>query len=107
MPKIIFKSADGSARIVDVDTGVSLMQAAVMNGVDGIIGECGGSAMCATCHVYVDEAFIGHLRDVTSIESDMLDCAASERRGNSRLACQIIVNSDIDGLVVSLPEHQQ
>jgi ferredoxin, 2Fe-2S len=107
LPKITFLNADGQVRTLDAETGVSLMQTAVLNGIDGIVGECGGSAMCATCHVYVDESFADHLTPPTSIENEMLDCAASERRQNSRLACQIIVGPEIDGLVVTLPEHQQ
>lgn len=87
--------------------GQSLMQAAVSAGVRGIVGECGGSAMCATCHVYVDDAFIDQLPPPLEIELEMLECTASERLPNSRLSCQIKLTVAQEGLVVRLPERQQ
>lgn len=82
------------------------MQTALDNGVDGIVGECGGSAMCATCHVYVDEAFLDLLPPMKEVENEMLECTATERRPNSRLSCQIKLDAVLDGIVVELPETQ-
>lgn len=106
MVKINFIAADGTETIVEAREGDSLMQTAITNGVDGIVGECGGSAMCATCHVYVDSAFAGELPPRSSVEDEMLDCTVSERRENSRLSCQIKACGKIDGIVIHLPETQ-
>lgn len=106
MPSIIFIAHDGARREVQAAEGTSVMQAARAADIDGITAECGGSAMCATCHVYVDDAFAGALPPVGVVESEMLDCAASERRPTSRLSCQIKMTADLDGLVVRLPETQ-
>ncbi|WP_372827340.1 2Fe-2S iron-sulfur cluster-binding protein [Polaromonas sp.] len=98
----------GAATInLDVPEGVSLMQAAVSAGVAGIVGECGGSAMCATCHVYVDEAYAGLLAPMSPVEAELLECTASDREPTSRLSCQIKISGTLDGLIVRLPERQQ
>lgn len=81
--------ASGLSQTLHVLEGQSLMQAAVSAGVAGIVGECGGSAMCATCHVYVDEAFADQLPTPLDTELEMLECTVSDRLSNSRLACQI------------------
>jgi 2Fe-2S ferredoxin len=82
------------------------MMCAVSNDIDGIVAECGGSLMCATCHVYVDEAFADRLPAMTPDEDEMLEAAASERLPTSRLSCQIVMSDELDGLVVRLPETQ-
>ncbi|WP_105385066.1 2Fe-2S iron-sulfur cluster-binding protein [Neorhizobium alkalisoli] len=106
MVSVIYRSHDGTAREVAAEEGQTLMQAAISNGIDGIIGECGGSAMCATCHVYVVEAFIDKLPPLTDIEDEMLECTVAERRSRSRLACQIKITNALGGLAVDLPEAQ-
>lgn len=106
MPKIIFIAHDGARREVVAAEGTSVMQAAKAADIDGITAECGGSAMCATCHCYVDEAFADKLPAVDIVESEMLDCAASERKATSRLSCQIKMTAALDGIVVRLPETQ-
>lgn len=106
MPKVIFIGPDGSRREVEANTGDSVMQTALNNDVDGIVGECGGSMMCATCHVYVDEAFLGKVGERAAGEDMMLEGAACEVTENSRLSCQIIMNDELDGLTVTLPESQ-
>jgi 2Fe-2S ferredoxin len=88
---------------VDVTDGWSLMQGATANGVDGIVGECGGSCACATCHCYVDETRMADLPPPSEGELDMLDNVAAERRPNSRLACQIKASAALEGLVVTCP----
>ena len=107
MPQVTLIAFDGAPTALDVPAGLSLMQAAVAAGLRGIVGECGGSAMCATCHVYVDEAFTHRLPAPLDTEREMLECTASERRANSRLSCQIKLSDDLEGLVVHLPQRQQ
>lgn len=106
MAKINFIEADGTETELDVQEGWSLMQAAVSNGVEGIEAECGGACACATCHCYVDEAYIDKLEPANDKELDMLEETVSERKDNSRLACQVKVTADMDGMVVYLPEAQ-
>ena len=86
--------------------GVSVMQAATGYGVPGILAECGGSAICATCHVIVDDAWIDRLPAPLANELEMLECTASERLPGSRLSCQIQLNPALQGLVLRLPERQ-
>jgi ferredoxin, 2Fe-2S len=106
MPKITFIQTDGNQTVLEVANGTSLMQAAVANGITGIVAECGGSAMCATCHVYVDQAWAERLRTMDAVEQEMLDSVADERLPESRLSCQIVVTPELDGLVVRLPGRQ-
>ncbi len=107
MPQVTLIDANEQTTTLEIPEGQSLMQAAVSAGVRGIVGECGGSAMCATCHVYVDPAFVDRLPAPLSTELEMLECTASERRTNSRLGCQIKLSPALEGLVVRLPELQQ
>lgn len=98
---------DGTALSLPARDGQSLMQVAVAAGVRGIVGECGGSAMCATCHVYVDESWLARLPPAQPPELEMLECTAAERSAQSRLGCQIRLRPEFDGLTVRLPERQQ
>ena len=107
MPSFTLISPAGERTVLDGTAGQSVMQVSVAQGVAGIVGECGGSAMCATCHVYVDADWVGRLPAISAPEAEMLECTASERRPESRLSCQIKLGPDIDGLVLHLPEHQQ
>lgn len=107
MPQATFIHPNGRQEAVDIPNGERLMQFATMHGIDGIIGECGGSMMCATCHVYVDEAWLGSLPARSDAETEMLDCAASEATEASRLSCQLEMSPELDGIVVRLPEAQQ
>jgi ferredoxin, 2Fe-2S len=106
MPKITYVHPDGAREVLDVAVGTSVMRGAILNGVDGIVAECGGEMMCATCHVYVEEPQL----PLTPVQSDdekaMLEFTASERKPNSRLSCQLVVTPEMDGLVVYLPESQ-
>ncbi len=106
MPKVNFIHDDGTQETVEVSAGTSLMMAATQNSVDGIEAECGGCCMCATCHVYVDEAFLDKLTPPDELEQEMLEETAAEAKANSRLSCQIPVTDEIDGIVVRLPERQ-
>lgn len=106
MPKVTYISHIGLERTVDVTLGQSVMQAAVANGIEPIVAECGGSCMCATCHVYVAESQLDVLPPLTPSEDAMLDATASERRTNSRLSCQLVMSERMDGLIVHLPETE-
>jgi 2Fe-2S ferredoxin len=105
MPKITFIEHSGTTHEINANSGQSVMQVAMSNRVPGIIADCGGSCSCATCHVYVDEAWFGRIPAATSAEKDMIDCALHVQE-NSRLSCQIEVKDELDGLVVRLPESQ-
>lgn len=107
MPTINFILADGTRKQVDVTEGVSVMQAATGAGVPGIVAECGGSAMCATCHVYVDSAWAGRVPAPLANELEMLECTAAERQPTSRLSCQLKLTAASDGLTVRIPQRQQ
>ena len=97
---------DGTERtITDAETGKSLMQVARDNDVDGILGECGGSCACATCHVYVDDDWVDRVGGKSDTEQLMLE-EVFDPQPNSRLSCQIKVSEELDGLVVRLPERQ-
>ena len=106
MPSITFIHPDGSRQPIEVSVGESAMQAATRRDIDGILAECGGNAMCATCHVYVDDAWLARLPAMGGDEDALLDGAAAERQANSRLSCQIKLAADLDGLVLSLPDRQ-
>jgi ferredoxin, 2Fe-2S len=107
MPRITYVEATGAEVTLELAEGWSLMQGATANGVEGILGECGGSCACATCHCYVDEARLADLAPPSDNELAMLENAAAERRPNSRLACQIKATAALDGLVVHLPDTQE
>ncbi|TLS43809.1 (2Fe-2S)-binding protein [Streptomyces montanus] len=106
MPTVIFQLPDGTERKVTAASGTALMQAAVSNGVPGIVAECGGNASCATCHVYVDATQSEPAGPPNDVEDEMLDFTAAERRPTSRLSCQIQLSDALDGLVVHVPEEQ-
>ncbi len=106
MPRVTYIAHNGKETILDIAIGTSVMQAAVLNGVDGIVAECGGSCMCATCHVYVTEDQLSHCPEMELGEDAMLDGTASPRQPNSRLSCQLVVSAQMDGLVVRMPEMQ-
>src|ERR1700726_2279199 len=106
MPTITFIRPDNRSEPIAAESGESAMLAATKHGLDGILAECGGNAMCATCHVYVDEAWLSRLPPTSDEEDALLDGAAAERLANSRLSCQIKLAAELDGLVLHLPERQ-
>ena len=106
MPSITYVHPDGAREVLDVPVGTSVMRAAILNGIDGIVAECGGEMMCATCHVYVEELYLDRTPSQSDDERAMLEFTASERRPNSRLSCQLVVTPEMDGLVVHVPETQ-
>ena len=107
MPTITYISHAGETTKINVPVGDSVMEGAVQNGIDGIVAECGGSCLCATCHVYVEEQFLPLLGPIDDTQEAMLECTAAERLPNSRLSCQIKVRAELEGLVVRMPETQK
>jgi 2Fe-2S ferredoxin len=107
VPRIVFIKPDGQRREVEAADGESVMQAALNNLVDGIVGECGGDLSCATCHVFVDPEWFPALPEASADEEDMLEATSEEPTKFSRLSCQIKCDDKLDGLVVHLPATQR
>lgn len=105
MPKITFIEHDGAVHEVEAEAGETVMEAAMRGGVSGIVAECGGSCTCATCHVYVDDAWLAETGERSPDEEDQLD-NAYDVRANSRLSCQIKMSEELDGLLVRTPSYQ-
>jgi 2Fe-2S ferredoxin len=105
MAKITYIEHGGTEHTIDVKPGLSVMEGAVKNNIPGIDADCGGACACATCHVYVDEAWREKTGTPTAMEESMLDFAEGVEP-NSRLSCQIKVSDTLDGLIVRLPESQ-
>ena len=105
MAQITYASHDGTERTLEVKTGLTVMEGAVKNNVPGIDADCGGACACATCHVYVDEAWTDKVGPASAMEESMLDFAEGVKP-NSRLSCQIKVNDALSGLRVTTPESQ-
>ncbi|MFB7714603.1 2Fe-2S iron-sulfur cluster-binding protein [Streptomyces sp. NPDC056105] len=106
MAKITYQHPNGTVTVVDVEAPNTVMRGAKLNNVDGIEAQCGGSAQCGTCHVYVDEASTVVLPEMDPVEDDVLYGTACERTQHSRLSCQLPVTEALDGLLVHLPEAQ-
>ena len=105
MARITFIQNDGTERVVEAEPGMTVMEAAVKNSIPGIAAECGGACACATCHVYIDDAWREKVGGPSPMEEDMLDFGY-DVKPNSRLSCQIKVTDELDGLVVTTPERQ-
>ena len=105
MPKITYIEHNGKSHEVEVSNELSVMEGAVQNDIPGIDADCGGACACATCHVYVDEKWFDKLPKKEDAEQDMLDMAFEPQK-YSRLACQITVADELDGMVVKMPSKQ-
>jgi 2Fe-2S ferredoxin len=105
MAQVTFINFDGKEYVLDVENGVNLMQAAIDNGVPGILGDCGGGCACATCHVFIDPAWAEKSGKPSELEADLLD-GLMEPQPTSRLSCQVVVSDALDGIVVRLPKSQ-
>lgn len=107
MPTIHYHQRDGHIDDVVVENGATVMRSAVTHGIDGIIGECGGQLMCATCHVYVREESLAHLPEVSDDEEEMLEATSAPRDVvRSRLSCQLVLGDGLEELHVDMPESQ-
>ena len=105
MAKVTYIQHDGSEHVIDVKTGLTVMEGAVKNNIPGIDADCGGACACATCHVYVKPEWLDKTGTKSAMEESMLDFAEGVE-ANSRLSCQIKVTDALDGLVVTMPESQ-
>jgi 2Fe-2S ferredoxin len=105
MVTVTYHDPAGKAHTLDVKAGLSVMEGAVRNTVPGIDADCGGACACATCHVYVDDAWVAKVGEAAPMEQSMLDFA-DDVKPNSRLSCQITLRDDLDGLVVHIPSKQ-
>ncbi len=105
MVKLVFVAQDGARSEIDALAGLSVMEAAVSSGLTNIIGDCGGSLSCATCHCYVAEPWAERLNPVGDSEDAMLD-GVFDRQPNSRLSCQIHLTPELDGIELHLPSRQ-
>ena len=106
MAKVTYIHTDGRQELVDVPSGQSVMQGAVLNNIAGIEAECGGSCACATCHVYLADDTLAVFPPPDEMEDDLLDGVGSERKNTSRLSCQLIVQDDTKAISVYIPEAQ-
>ena len=105
MPKVIYITPDEMRHEVDVEAGYSIMEGAINNNIEGIVAECGGACACATCHSYVDQAWVDKIPSMDDMEDSMLD-AAFERKDNSRLTCQIEMSDALDGIVIHVADNE-
>lgn len=105
MGRVTYIESNGEQHQVNLENGQSIMQGALDNLIEGILGECGGCCSCATCHCYVDDAWLETVGAPDDMEKDMLDSVV-DPQSSSRLSCQIQMSDDLDGLVVRLPESQ-
>ncbi|KID30017.1 2Fe-2S iron-sulfur cluster-binding protein [Prauserella rugosa] len=107
MPTVIFHHANGETDVVESPEGTSVMKVALQNDVAGIVGECGGQAMCATCHVYVRDGYRDRLPEISEDEEEMLECTAAPRdEARSRLGCQVVLGPDLEEVEVDVPGSQ-
>jgi len=101
-----YQLSDGTTRTVDAPIGDSIMNVAIHNDIDEVVAECGGSCICATCHVYLDDETAALYDPPDDVELDMLDGVAAERRENSRLSCQLSVKAELAGHTIHTPDRQ-
>lgn len=104
MPKLIVETRDGQERVLEGETGLSVMEVIREGGIDEVLALCGGNCSCATCHVHVDPAFMGLLKPMSPDEDDLLD-STSDRDEGSRLSCQLQFGPALDGLRVKIAEE--
>lgn len=105
MPTVVFIDHNGETYTVEAPLNKSLMQVALDNAVPGILGDCGGSCSCATCHGYVQKPWADQLGPRSESEEFMLE-GVPDLQDNSRLCCQIRMTEELDGITIHLPEEQ-
>ncbi|EKE67553.1 MULTISPECIES: 2Fe-2S iron-sulfur cluster-binding protein [Rhodobacterales] len=106
MPTITYLLADGTKTDIKVDVGANVMRTAIDADIPGIVAECGGAAMCATCHVYLEPETESVFTAISDVEEEMLECVADDRQPESRLSCQLNVPAGVDRITVRLPKTQ-
>ena len=104
MPKLIVVTREGEERVLDGETGLSVMEVIRDGGIDEILALCGGCCSCATCHVHIDESFMDKLPPMSEDENDLLD-SSDHRNAFSRLSCQVPISDALDGLTVTIAQE--
>ncbi len=105
MPSITFIDHEGNEQVVEAEVGETVMQAATNNMIEGIVAECGGSCACGTCHCFIGSEWQSKMPEITEIERETIECAV-DGTPDSRLSCQVTITSELDGMIVRLPEDQ-
>ena len=105
MAKIKYIDFQGNSKTIEIENGLTVMEGAIQNDIQGIDADCGGSMACATCHVYVEEKWLNKIPEAEEAEVDMIDMAIEPKK-NSRLSCQLIVSDELDGIIVTTPKKQ-
>ena len=106
MPTVNYIESDGTKHTVELKEGTTLMQGAVSNGVDGIDAICGGCCACATCHCFIDPAWYEQLEAASAEETELLEFLDFHEPGQSRLACQVIITDQLDGLLLTVSPEE-
>ena len=106
MPTVVFIDPHGERQAVEAVPGKSVMETAIDHDVPGVVGQCGGSLACASCHVYVQQPWSAQVGGPSELEDDMLDGALANRRPESRLSCQLTMCAELDGLTVEVAPEQ-
>ncbi len=101
MPKLIVTNRDGNTKTIEAESGITVMENIRDNGFDELLALCGGSCSCATCHIYVDDEWLGKIGPVDGDEDELLS-SSDHRESNSRLSCQIEMSDDLDGIAVTI-----
>jgi len=99
--RVVFLTAGGERVAGDAAAGMRLLEVAQGCGLP-LEGTCEGQMACSTCHVVVAPDWFERLPQASADEEDMLDLAAGVAR-TSRLACQIVLTDEMDGLTVRIP----
>jgi ferredoxin, 2Fe-2S len=106
MTLVTYIEHNGTEHKIDVPNGETVMQGATHNAVNGIVAECGGGLSCATCLCIVDEAWRDKVPQPSELEQQLMEFSPNGEKPGARFSCQIVVNDDLEGLVVHIPESQ-
>ncbi len=101
MPKLVVTNREGETSEIDVEDGLTVMEAIRDNGFDELLALCGGCCSCATCHVHVEDGPTDKLPAMSEDEDDLLE-SSDHRTDTSRLSCQIPFTAELDGLKVTI-----
>ena len=105
MPKVIYTDSQGQRHTEEVPVGFTLMEGAFNQGLAGMVAECGGAAACGTCHCYLGDEWLTRVPPIADLEDSML-FMVENRSGNSRLACQIHMSDELDGIELQIADNE-
>ena len=91
----------GQKHVIQGKIGATLMENLRDNNMD-VEAICGGCCSCATCHVFVDEAWMNKLRDRSADEQELVEQTTAFKPECSRLSCQIKFVEALDGIAVTV-----